>query len=295
MAKPLIPRYPDFAPVELGHKEEIQLYLSKEQPEVSELSFGSIYCWRKYYAPFVSRMGSILILRVTMPDHTTRYAPPIGEGNKVMAVRRLFADGCTCMAGVTEPLLSALRDAGFSAEPDRDNWDYVYRVEDLALLSGTRYHRRRKDIRRFEESTRAAYRPMSEEHIEECIGLAEDWCRHMDCEEHETLIFEKDAILCALEDFSTLGLFGGVVFADREICAFTIAEHLRDGMAVVHFEKADPSLPGAYQHINREFAAQALACCEWVNREQDLGLQGLRKNKMSYHPHHMVEKHVISA
>ncbi|MEW5937642.1 MAG: phosphatidylglycerol lysyltransferase domain-containing protein [Candidatus Thermoplasmatota archaeon] len=294
MPRDPIPPYPKFAPLGLCHRAEILQYLRREQPEVSELSFGSIYCWRSGYHPFGSIMGSLLILKVRLPNNTMCYGPPIGDGDKVMAVERLFADGCTHIAGVTEPLLNALREHGFSAEPDRDNWDYVYRVEDLAHLEGTKYHRRRKDVRRFEESARAEYRAMSEEHIEECKRLAEEWCKQMDCEEHESLRFEKDAILCALENLRALDLFGGVALADRKICALTIAEHLRDGMAVTHFEKADPFVTGAYQYINREFAAHALSSYDWVNREQDLGIQGLRKNKMSYHPHHMVEKHVIT-
>jgi hypothetical protein len=104
---------------------------------------------------------------------------------------------------------------------------------------------------------------------------------------------ENAAIKAVFDKFEYLGVFGGAVYIDDKVEAFTLAEPLNDETAVVHFEKANSGIEGLYQVINQWFCQRALRGFRFVNREQDLGVSGLRKAKQSYHPHHMVEKNIV--
>jgi hypothetical protein len=101
---------------------------------------------------------------------------------------------------------------------------------------------------------------------------------------------EWEAIVKVLANYQALSLQGGVILIDDRVQAFSCGERLNERTAVIHLEKADPELRGLYAVINREFTQQAWAGTTFINREQDLGEAGLRKAKLSYHPHHLVEK-----
>ena len=101
---------------------------------------------------------------------------------------------------------------------------------------------------------------------------------------------EWAAINAALADFQALELQGGVILINDRVEAFTCGELLNAATAVIHLEKANPEVRGLYAVINQQFCQQAWAGVPFVNREQDLGEPGLRTAKMSYHPHHLVEK-----
>jgi hypothetical protein len=104
---------------------------------------------------------------------------------------------------------------------------------------------------------------------------------------------EDSALKEALDNMDQLGFFGGVALIDGKIQALTLGERLSKDTAVVHFEKANPSIRGLYQFINQEFCRNVLRGFEFVNREQDVGEPGLRRAKEGYHPHHFVEKHIL--
>ncbi|MBI5000291.1 MAG: DUF2156 domain-containing protein [Euryarchaeota archaeon] len=288
-----IPQYPKFAPVELAHRPAVLDFLREERTEVSEVSFSSIYSWRDSYAPSLSVLDGLLVIRILFPDGSVHCFPPLGEGDKVGAAERLFADGCQAMAGVTNPLMGMLSSKGHPVEPDRDNWDYVYGTADLAALAGTKYHRRRKDINKFEKAGKAESAILRSEDMADCIRLGRVWCEEHIEDEKAIVIAECKALVRAFEDYETLSLFGVVARLNGQICAFAVAEELNPEMVATHFEKADAQVPGAFQYVNREFAKAFQSRYKWVNREQDLGLPGLRENKLSYHPQRMVEKHIV--
>jgi hypothetical protein len=127
----------------------------------------------------------------------------------------------------------------------------------------------------------------------DCLKLGRLWCEEHIEDEKAIVIAECKALERAFEEYEALGLFGVVGRLSGQICAFAIAEELNPEMAATHFEKADGNVPGAFQYVNREFAKAYQSKYKWVNREQDLGLPGLRENKLSYHPQRMVEKHVV--
>jgi hypothetical protein len=177
-------------------------------------------------------------------------------------------------------------------EPDRDDWDYVYLTTDLADLPGDRYHPKRNFVTRCLSKYECQYASIGPSEVEKCLGLQTRWCNLRRCNEVPGLEAENTAIKTTFDHYEHLGVFGGVIYVDGKIEGFTIAEPLTTDVAVIHFEKANPGIEGLYQVINQWFCQKALTKFKFVNREQDLGIPGLRKAKESYYPHHMVEKHI---
>jgi hypothetical protein len=174
--------------------------------------------------------------------------------------------------------------------PDRDNADYVYRVKELAELAGRRFHKKRNLIKQCLAAYRCEYEPMTPELLGECSSMQDRWCKERQCGHDPGLCKEYVAINEMFRLFEELQLMGGAIRVDGEIQAYAVGEELRQGTAVCHFEKAMPGFRGLGQLINQWFARYTLKGFEFENREQDLGIPGLRQAKESYYPHHMVEK-----
>jgi len=166
----------------------------------------------------------------------------------------------------------------------------VYRVGDLAELSGRRYHKKRNLVRRCLDAYDCQYESITGQNVAECMEMQDRWCEARRCGREPGLCAEYVAIREAFTHDEELQLIGGGVRVEGRIEAYAIGEQLGSGTAVCHFEKAMPGFGGLGQVINQWFAKYSLSEFEFVNREQDLGIPGLRQAKQSYYPHHMVEK-----
>ena len=293
--------FPDFKRFELDDREFIQGILNDYQPEISEMTFTNLFMWRHHHGTeWCMYKDWLLVLGVS--DNYECYAfPPIGPGDrKEVAVMLLeWLDemkqrGIPTIERADARLVAELDGEGkMVAEESRDHFDYVYGREDLAALSGRKYHSKRNFVNTFLRSYSFSYETLTEEHVPECLELAGKWCKMRACEEDMNLMGEWRAIHEALPHFRTLGLRGGVVRVGKTVEAFTLGEFLNKETAVVHIEKANPELRGLYALINQQFCENEWADATYINREQDLGEPGLRKAKLSYHPVRLVEKYRI--
>jgi len=186
------------------------------------------------------------------------------------------------------------KEEGLLANLDRDQSDYIYLTEDLVKLEGRKYHRKRNHIKQFKEKYSYQYIPLASEWISECLRLETAWCDLRHCETTPGLLNESLAIKEALTDFQSLGMKGGAILINGKVEAFTLGEPLNGDTVVIHIEKANPSYEGLYTLINQAFLEKQWSGYTYVNREQDLGEEGLRKAKESYFPHHMVNKYTIT-
>jgi len=175
-------------------------------------------------------------------------------------------------------------------EPTRDQFDYIYQSQDLVKLAGRKYHSKRNHINRFFQSYSFTYAALTDSHLKACSELAGTWCVSRRCEEDLNLLGEWEAVREALTYFHTLSIQGGVILIRNKVEAFTLAELLNEQTAVVHIEKANPDIPGLYTMINQQFCEKSWQNVPYINREQDLGEEGLRRAKLSYYPDHLVEK-----
>jgi hypothetical protein len=181
----------------------------------------------------------------------------------------------------------------FRVSKDRNNSDYVYRAEDLIKLTGNRYHQKRNHVNKFLKSYRFEYQVLNDKLVRDFLDLQDSWCQLKDCESNEDLMAEDRAVFEALLHYKYLGLRGGAILIEDKVEAFTLGEKLSQDTAVIHVEKANPDIPGLYAMINQQFCQHEWSEVTYVNRQQDLGVPGMRKAKKSYHPDHMVDKFTL--
>lgn len=194
----------------------------------------------------------------------------------------------------------------FAVCDNRDYRDYIYSLDDLCNLAGRKYQPKRNHVNRFESMYEYTFDELRPSDFEECMRLEREWQRRKEAAgandtehraEHEAEMSEEQrAIAEALAAYDELGLYGGVLRVDGRVVAFTYGSELAPGIFCTHIEKADAAIEGVFPMINRCFArALAARGYKYVNREEDMGLAGLRRSKMSYHPVAMQEKMTVLA
>ncbi|UCB53026.1 MAG: DUF2156 domain-containing protein [Candidatus Zixiibacteriota bacterium] len=299
MANP--PQFPRFKPIELEDRDFIQELLWRYQPDTSEWTFTNLFIWRSHYG-FQWSMHRDWLLVVSVAEDNPSYAlQPVGSSPRLEVVRMLLewlkqekGEEDPRMERVDRRMASELEGAAdLSIEPTRDQFDYVYRTEDLMNLAGRKYHSKRNHVNRFRRSHSFSYAPLTEEHLKECLALTETWCEWHRCEEDMNLLDEWEAVRQALANFTVLKLQGGAIIMEGRVEAYALGELLNDQTALVHIEEANPEIKELYAIINQQFCEKSWRDVPYVNREQDLGEPGLRKAKESYYPHRLEEKHRI--
>jgi hypothetical protein len=290
--------YPDFEPLGLQHQDEVTRLLEEAQPVTSELTFTNLFIWRHHYRFRLARLEGCLLVLGQPPGADCFLLPPVGPG-AAKVCRRLLAEPKVArkIARVPEDYLSRceLTAAEFTITEEEGQADYVYLTSDLIRLEGRRYAGKRNHLRRFRTLYRWEYRKLDAGLVPGCLRLTEDWCRVRVCPRELGLAAERVAIWEALESFGRLGCAGGAVLVEGQVAAFSLGERLNQECAVIHIEKANPELEGIYQAINQQFLEHELGAFKFINREQDLGDMGLRRAKLSYQPHHLVRKYVLTA
>lgn len=188
-------------------------------------------------------------------------------------------------------LLVSYGGAQFAVEEDRDNFDYVYLREELETLAGRKLHSKKNHLNSFRKNyPDAEYLPVTEEIVLQCKLNINGWYKKHGGFDDPILTSERQAIIEVLNNFDDLQLAGGAILLDKRVVAFTFGERLNADTAVIHVEKADPEIRGAYPAINQGFVAHAWQDMTYINREEDMGVEGLRKAKLSYKPVKLVEK-----
>jgi hypothetical protein len=173
---------------------------------------------------------------------------------------------------------------GFAFTENRGAADYIYNAQDLIELRGRAYHSKRNFISRFERENDWSFEGITDDNINEVWEFQDKWCRKNDCASNVGLQEEATCIAILLYNLENLEAYGGLLRADGKVAAFTLGSQVGGETLEVHVEKADYEITGVYQMINREFAKCHAADLKYINREEDLGLENLRKAKLSYHP-----------
>ena len=295
-----IPLFPEFSPFSLEHKPTVSSLFRTFPPETSELTFTNLFMWRRHYRFSISRWNEGLFILAEPDDGEPYFLPPSGFSDPRPAVhecleyfRRLGTTGSIQRVG-KKMVDQYLRDDNeLLLRKERDQFDYIYRTEDLITLKGRKYHRKKNHLNQFVKHHRFEYRKLEPQMKKDCLALAEQWCVIKHCEESPPLAGEEAAIREAVQNMEALDFTGGAVVVDGKVEAFSLGEPLNDTTAVVHIEKANADFQGIYAVINQKFLEHEWTRFEYVNREQDLGEEGLRKAKESYFPDHLLEKYSV--
>lgn len=201
------------------------------------------------------------------------------------------------MRGVSaqaKTLLENLLPDQFSFEPDRDNFEYIYKTEDLINLAGKKFRQKKNHLNQFRmQNTNYEYVPITEDIMPLCRETAAAWLENHEDKE-DGADDELVAINTLFDHWDELGLVGGAIKMYGRVEAFSIGELLNEQMALIHIEKANPNVRGLYQAINNEFIRHCFGDTIFINREEDMGIPGLRQAKESYNPDHFAEKYAAT-
>jgi hypothetical protein len=279
--------------LDLAARPLIAERLRQHPPEVSELTFTNLFVWRKSRPVHYLCLGESLVLLVPGSSREDWWAMggAIGPQPAWPELRRAVPN-LRGLVRLPESRVAALQADGLTCREDPDQADYVYRAEDLAELKGEKYHKKRNLVRQCLDAHECHYEPITAANRDECRDMQARWCDARNCAIDPGLCREYDAIREAFAHYDALELAGGAIRVNGKIEAYALGEALAPGVAVCHFEKAMPGVHGLGQLINQWFVQNALRGFDYVNREQDLGIPGLRQAKQSYHPHHRVRKFV---
>ncbi len=290
----------NFQPLDPAEKARFNALLQHAGPRGCEYSFVNLYLWGRQKAAFVENH----LVFFSQFNRKSVYLFPVGTGDKKPVLDALIQDaaqrGIPCrftgMTGEDQALLEQLYPGQFRYHQDRNSFDYIYSIEDLATLKGRKFQRKRNHLNRFLLShPDHQLVPITASNVHLARRLADTWYKlRQKADPHGDYQMEKAALNKALEQREVLELEGLLLLDGAHVLAMTLGSRLNEDTFDIHFEKALDMADGAYAAINREFARylqEKYPRLQWLNREDDMGLEGLRKAKLSYHPHHMIDKH----
>lgn len=267
----------------------------------SDASFANIYLLRNKYSTKISRYKDFIIRKYSGKGARCGYTFPLGKGDVAKALAEIEKDAKECgerlqFAFVTEEQKEVLENAmpaRFCYSSDAGDSDYIYLRSELASLSGKAFHKKKNHFSKFVRTyPDYKYYEIGACNIYDAQKVADAWYYEHLHDEDASQLAEYKAIKEALENFEELGLIGGIIYVNDSPCAMTIASKINENTVDVHFEKAvgEYALNGGYAAINKLFS-EKLDGVTWLNREEDIGIEGLRKAKLSYRPKIMLKKY----
>ncbi len=297
----MIPEFPNFKELELEDRDILHPRIWALQPQTSELTFNNFYLWRTYYSFEWSILNEALLVVAHPHEGGVIGYPPIGLGSRA-EVAEAFLRWMRDERGAADPVIARAdealasemgHNAGFAIVETRDQFDYVYRTEDLSELAGRKYSAKRNHINQFTRAYSYEYRAITPELVDACLALAEVWCEQRLCEEDLSLQHELCGIQDALANFGRLAMDGGALLVQGQVQAFALGELLNENTAVIHIEKANPEFKGIYPMMTKTYAGRWQGVTTHISMEQDLGEPGLRRAKESYYPDYLSKKYEI--
>jgi len=285
------PRYPEFKAVGLEDRDLFRSFLTCVPIEACEMNFGNTFIWRNFDHPRFTVIQNNLCVLFEPPDEPAYFLQPFGTAAVPETIRTCL-EHAPRLSRIPASFAERYCSEGFQCAPDPNNFDYVYETRDLIELRGKKYDGKRNRIRKFERSHAYRYMKLTPDHLGACRRIFGEWACGKDSP-NPMAGAQQDAIQQALTHFEALDLSGGAIEVEGAIAAFSIGEQLNPDTAVIHIEIVSPKYEGLAQLMNREFVRNELAAYAFINREQDMGVPGLRKAKQSYQPHHLVEKYHI--
>ncbi len=287
----------DFKPLRIEDRPTIERYTLLATHQNCDLSFANMFCWQPVFESAWAEVEGYLIIRFRINGgNELGYMQPIGGDGSFdfshliprMAQdahangQRLRVIGLTEMGRIT---LNNSHHNNFAFHSDRNYEDYIYNRTDLDSLTGKKYQPKRNHINQFEAKYNYEYRELTPDLFDDCLRLDNEW------RESQTDTSERVAIEQAFRHFSELGLFGGAIIIDNKVAAFTYGSAINSHTFCTHIEKGDRNYIGIYSALNKLFAQSLPPQYTHINREEDMGIEGLRRAKLSYNPAYLQPKY----
>lgn len=290
----------EFIPFSLEHKPIIEQYIKPHGFSCSEFTFTNMIIWGQDGKIQWAQKDDVLYVRLQFGAQAAPFMfPPIPKSFDQdyrqaldAAIAYFFKTGAQPRFRSVSGDFVARFEAcmpQFSLVPDRNTFDYMYNAKDLITLSGRKLHAKRNHIHQFTSQYTFEYRPLTSHMQEECLALYMSWLGEKDIYQ-PGILGEMKAIQFLLPNMEKLGVLGGSIYINGKMAAFSLGEQINHNTAVIHIEKADASYIGLYALINQQFAQHTWSKMEFINREEDMGIPGMRKAKLSYRPVRLIEK-----
>ena len=296
-----------FRDIDMESRELLNPYFDLVDYEACEYCFNTLYMWQHLYKTGYY-IGDGFAVIVAEYEGNTFSILPLAKKEDMPRVIKFVIDYFEkeqkkiYFRGITKEVVDYLKENypdKFDYTEERDLFDYVYDGDSMRELKGRKNVKKRNHINYFlkEYEGRFEYRLLDENDFDACLKLVEEWTSNkeengqVDEEMEEELIGIKKLFNSFPVIKDKLKIAG--IFIDGKLEAFTMGEYLNPNMALIHIEKANPSIRGLYPYINQQFLVHEFPDVEFVNREEDMGIEGLRKAKLSYHPCKFVEKYTV--
>jgi uncharacterized protein len=287
---------PVFEKIDMKLQEKYALLLEETAENASDYSFINLWGWAAEYSLSWAWTQGLVWIRQAFP--TPALWAPVGswEGADWPEIFRQPDLRNLPFTRIPEKLLHIWNEAlpgRVHAQEAREHFDYIYSVRELIELKGNRFHKKKNLLNQFRKKYEFEYRRIDPDLLPRVLAMQEDWCTWHDCESNDTLAAENRVISRVLQSWDGLSrIQGAAITVQGKIIAFAVAESLTGEMIIIHFEKGLPEFTGIYQAINQMFLEQTTGF-KLVNREQDLGDEGLRKSKLSYNPIDYIRKYHV--
>ena len=286
----------EFKSPTLSDYEKFAPFFFDEGEFSCEMNFISIYIWKAVYENKFYLDDKTLFFRSTSDDGGYVFSLPYGDMEYGMDLifqyckKKGIKPNIWTSEGKRLEAFLQKYDC-YELIPERDNFDYIYKREALSTLSGKKYHSKRNHISAFSKKYNWIYEPLSNENKQEFLDFSEKWYFDRADVYDEGLAAEQKALSEILNSDVGIKYKGALIRIDGKVVAVTMGSPINSNVFDIHFEKADADYQTAYAVINREFALRELSDYEYINREDDLGIEGLRKAKLSYKPEILLEKY----
>jgi len=282
----IIPEYPQSADLTLPMRGILHPLFKKLPDGISEFTFANLYLFRATHKYHICKLDGTYVITGT-DERMPFFMLPFGLPSQ-KTLDQLFRQ-FSSLKCATETQAAELIKLGYKVSEDRDNFDYLYLRKELTELTGKKFHKKRTHLKAFLNNYNYEGRPLLEEYIPDALAILESWRENRDD------AGDYQAAKEALEKAEELQLCGGIYYVESKPAAYSLGEELCQGRSfVIHFEKAVQEYRGLWQFVNQAFASILPEHYETINREQDLGNEGLRKAKLSYRPTDFVKKYRVS-
>lgn len=277
----------DFKPLALEDKPLFDEYFDLTDFRNSEKNFSNLFMWRKDYDYEYAIVDGFLIVRGYSKNNERFYHYPYGVGDPSEVIRLLEREeGPLMFKPVLGKMMESLRNLDYGFEERRDSFDYIYTTDKLINLKGPKLRNKRRWIRKFKDSYDHTYEPIGKDNLEDAKEFTLELIRNTNNDSHELMAMEE-----MFDNFNALGIDGCVIRVDGEIAGVSTGEELTEDTVIIHCERGKRDYEGIYNVINQEFVRNRWSDYRYVNREQDLGIEGLRQAKLTYRPDILLEKY----
>lgn len=287
----------EFKKIEIDDFENYHRLMGKSQEFSCENAFVNLLVWQKVYNNMLCLFDDKVFVKSGTADDEI-FSLPIGfcDLKENIEILKEYLGGKMPKIWAQEGPNFAQFKEFFGDEytflEDKDYYDYIYLQSDLANLSGKKYHSKRNHISAFSKKYDWHYEKIGNDNIEKVKLCFEKWYSENAERMDELMLCEKQGIETVLDNMELLDVSGGAIVVEDNVVAFSLGSAINNRVYDVHFEKALSEYQGAYATINREFAKNELSDYEFINREDDMGIEGLRKAKLSYKPVRLIKKYI---